>query len=71
MKTFQQLSSAVMMTAAAAVIGTPVLQHPPEWRVRLCELDTFLLAFTLACTAILLWPQRPHDAMQCGADSKR
>ena len=63
MKTFQRLSSAVMMTVAAAVVGIPILQHPPEWQVRLCELDTFLLAFTLACTAILLWPQR-HSAMQ-------
>jgi hypothetical protein len=57
MKTFQQLSSVMMMTAAAAVIGIPALQHPPEWRVMICELDTFLLAFTLACTAILLWPR--------------
>ena len=63
MKTFQSLSSAVMMTAATAVVGIPVLQHLPEWRLRLSELDTFLLAFTLACTAILLWPQR-RNAVQ-------
>jgi len=40
---------------AAVVVGIPALQHPMEWCVRLCELDTFLLAFTLASTAILFW----------------
>lgn len=53
-----------MLAAAVAAIAIPIMRHPPEWQTRLCEIDTFLLAFTLACTAILLWPQR-RNAVQC------
>jgi hypothetical protein len=64
MKTFQQLSSGLMMATAAAMMGIPVLFNPQEWQTSLCELDTFLIVFTLLCTAILLWPRSESATVQ-------
>lgn len=66
MKTLQRLPSAAMLAAAVAAIAIPIMRHPQEWQARLCELDTFMLVFTLACTAILLASRR-----ECSADTKR
>lgn len=64
MKTFQRLPSAVMMAAAAAIVGIPILRCPQEWQVKLFEPDTFLVAFALTCTAILLWVRSEPKATQ-------
>jgi hypothetical protein len=51
------------------MMGIPVLFNPQEWQtrlceLRLCELDIFLIVFTLLCTAILLWPRSEPEAIQ-------
>jgi hypothetical protein len=64
MKSFQQISSVVLLTTAAVMMSITILSHPQGWQTRLGERDTFLLALTLACTAILLWPRCEPATMQ-------
>jgi hypothetical protein len=58
MKTIQRIPGCLAITSAAVIAAFPILRSPQEWQTRICEPDTFLLAFTLACAAILLWPRR-------------
>ena len=73
MKSLQRIPSCLILTGAAAVATLPVLHGSQDWCTRICEPDTFLLAFTLACTAVLLWPQRTAapERVLCGGRAFR
>jgi len=54
----------MMLSVAATLVGIPILRCPQQWEIRLCELDTFFIAFTLVCTALLLWPHSEPATVQ-------
>ena len=54
----ERIPSWLAIGATAAVLAAAIRPAPHAWLARVCQPDTFLLAFTLACTAVLLWPRR-------------
>ena len=54
----ERIPSWLATGATAAVLAAAIRPAPHAWLTQVCPPDIFLLAFTLASAALLLWPRQ-------------